>query len=112
MGSRLPPTTKPDKPSLPDISGIKVKKLPLVHITNTQKALKKIYKKYDLTHTKVSSLIGHGKFGPTVSVSQISKFVNTGGSEAFGHIAEFCEKVRVAEGWKGESLFSKPKHRR
>eukprot|EP00931_Biecheleriopsis_adriatica_P022341 TRINITY_DN14381_c0_g1_i1.p1 TRINITY_DN14381_c0_g1~~TRINITY_DN14381_c0_g1_i1.p1 ORF type:complete len:230 (+),score=3.03 TRINITY_DN14381_c0_g1_i1:78-767(+) len=76
--SRLPPATKPQKPCLPDISGIKVKKLPLVHITKTQNALKRIYKKYGLTHAKVSRLIGHRKFGPIASVSQISKFVNTG----------------------------------
>merc|ERR1711957_553286 len=75
--SRLPPAAKlAAKPSLPDLSGIKVKKLPLVHIRKTQTALKKISKKYNLTHAKISRLIGHRKFGPIVSVSQISKFLN------------------------------------
>merc|ERR1719271_2339826 len=109
---RLPPVMKHAKPSLPDISGVKIRKHPLVDIRKTQTALKKICKKYDLNHTKISNMIGRRKFGPIVSTSQISKFINTGGSEAFGHIAEFCEKVRIAEGWKGESLFSKPKRMR
>ncbi|CAK0813526.1 unnamed protein product [Prorocentrum cordatum] len=113
VSSRLPPVMKVAKPSLPDISAVKVTRHPLVHIKNTQTALKRICKKYDLTYSKMSALMGRLKFGPRVSVAQISKFVNTGGSEAFGDIAEFCEKVQMAEGQKRKSLFSKlPKRRR
>merc|ERR1712176_1225711 len=101
------------KPSLPDISSVKITRHPLVHIKNTQKALQRICKKYGLTYTKMSALMGQRRFGPLVSIAQISKFMNTGGSEAFGDIAEFCEKVQIAEGQKRNSLFSKlPKRRR